>query len=440
LANTNSTGSVNVDWVRFNNVGSSTVSKQGIYPSINGGGGLTATTGNFNYCVIGNAIGSGWAWTNSQATETFTGLGVVNSSSAIAGTTNGAINFLTTADNKTLVDPFVINVNGSALSLGNSKGCTLTRPELWCWNASNTATIGGIYLGGPVNYTINDLNLQSGRQQGMMFAGATKVTFNDAISGTIGTNTIDINFTSSSLNLDVHFEAPNFGSGTLISNYTTQAVASKITMQGVNANVNDHRTYETTGTTRSTGTGLSDTNVRTASSLAWRLAPENNTTGIVKEFKILARANSAVQILGFLQKNSTFGSSTLTVELILPGETTAAASQTMANDTSWNPFSLAANYTGTTDRLATVRITAISATAGAYIYMDDIYNGSTTNKFISVDMFDRGEPAAIMFEQLGDAATVWAVQTSTMTASGTIGYLVKQIMTFLRFFGSKLNK
>lgn len=435
--NSNSSGSVNVDWVRFNNVGSATVNKQGIYPSINGGGGLTTTVGNFDYCVIGNSLGSGWVWTNSQASETFTGLGVVNSTSASITTTNGGFTMLTSSDNKTIVDAYCINLQGLGIQVAVSKNGIWTRPELWCCNRSNTATIGSIMFNAPVAHTFNNLNVQSGRQQGFMFGGATKCTFNNIMCGNIGTNTTDINFVSSSLNLDCHFEAPVFGSGTLISNYTTQALGSKLTMQGINASVNDHRTYETNGTTRSTGTGLADTEVRTSGSLAWRIAPENNTTGLVKEYKVLARAGQAVQILGFLKKNATFGASTLTVELFLPGSLVADATQTMANDTNYNPYSLVATWSGTTDRLATVRITAISSTAGAYVYLDDINNGSTTNKFISLDMFDKGEISPIMFEQLGDAASVWAIATSTLVAPGTTGLLLTRLLTKAIFLALK---
>jgi hypothetical protein len=82
-------------------------------------------------------------------------------------------------------------------------------------------------------------------------------------------------------------------------------------------------------------------------------------------------------------------------------------------------FLVYANYTGTVNGLATVRITAKSATSNAYIYVADLFNG--TNDITNLKTWYNALPASIMYEQLGDAAAVWAVPSATLTVAGTIG-------------------
>ena len=228
-----------------------------------------------------------------------------------------------------------------------------------------------------------------------------------------------------------------FGSTTTISNYTNAASGTDIAFHRFNQTQGDHRWYTKNGSARSTGASLADTTVRTSDSLAVRIAPESSSPGFDWQFKILARANTAVGITGFIQKNAAFGSDVVTVELYLPGLVpgvdTPSDSMNMPNDTSWNVFNLAANYTGTVDLFATVRIVAKSTTASAYVYVDDLYNG--TNPLTALDVWDDGKPSELIYEQLGDAAAVWSVATSTFTTSGTAGYLLTKLLTVAKFLG-----
>lgn len=428
-------GQVNWDWVRFETAGVPGVaSKQGIMLSFNTGAGTTSTYSEMDYCVSYAPLFDGFAVTNSQTTQTFTGLVTVRSANTSSITTGGGFALLANSSNKTFVDCYAIDWQGSGVFMSTPVNMTFTRLNTWNCNGNNSTGCGGILAAGSA-ITYNSCNIQAIRSNGVNFASATKHTFNSVACGNLYTNTIDIFCTSAGTNLDCHFEGPTVGSATLVSGYTSQGFGSKISMQNINGVATDNRTYEANGTTRSTGSGLADTNVRTASSLAWRIAPENNTTGMVKDLKILAKANSAVSVFGFLQKNAAFGTSTLQVDLILPGQTTSSATQTMGNGTDWQVFNLAASYSGSVDLFATLRITAITATASAYVYLDDLYNG--TNKITAIDVFDRGEPSPIQFEQLGDASAVWSVLTSTQTTSGTMGYLVTKLLTVAKFIGLK---
>ena len=107
----------------------------------------------------------------------------------------------------------------------------------------------------------------------------------------------------------------------------------------------------------------------------------------------------------------------------------------MPTDSNWNVFNVAALYSGTEDLYARVAITAKSTTASAHAYIDDLYNG--TNAITALDVWYKGKPSPIMFEQLGDAAAVWAVATSTLTTAGTTGYLLTKLLTLAKFLGLK---
>lgn len=79
--------------------------------------------------------------------------------------------------------------------------------------------------------------------------------------------------------------------------------------------------------------------------------------------------------------------------------------------------------------------TAKSVTVGAYCYIDDLYNG--TNKITALDTWDEGMPSPIMFEQLGDAAAVWAIPTNALGTQGTTGKKLIDSLTTNKFLALK---
>ena len=59
-------------------------------------------------------------------------------------------------------------------------------------------------------------------------------------------------------------------------------------------------------------------------------------------------------------------------------------------------FSLSAYYSGTVPRYARIRITAKTATAGAFAFLDDIYDAQTGNKVAGLDLWDQGHISPII--------------------------------------------
>jgi len=207
--------------------------------------------------------------------------------------------------------------------------------------------------------------------------------------------------------------------------YTNLAPGSTIKFDKYNRTADNHIFYKYNGIGRATGAGLSDTTVRTAGSLGLRLSSVNIVEPLTYEFKILAIPSKAVFALGFCKKAAGLVGKTATVELWLPGSVAADDTATITDDTEWNPWVVSANYTGTVTTYATVKIKVYSDTETDYLYLDDLYNG--TNKIIALDVWEDGMPSPIMFEQLGDAAAVWAVPTSILTTDGTVGKMINTI-------------
>ena len=143
-----------------------------------------------------------------------------------------------------------------------------------------------------------------------------------------------------------------------------------------------------------------------SASLTCRGAPEDATDGNQWEFKILAKAGTQTYCAGFAKKAAGLVGKVANVKLYLPGSVAPDATTVLTDNTNWNSWMVAANYTGTLDLYATVRITIFSTVSTDYLYIDDLYNG--TNKITALDTWDQGMPSPIMFEQLGDAAAVWA--------------------------------
>lgn len=416
FANSNTiAGDVDVDWVRAETVGgSSTTGKEGFSIVF-----AASSTAACDYTVVYRELRRGFACLNSIIALTFTGIIACN---AVSATSAGAIDVSTNAHNKIFVDCFAIKNERAGFQVGTVANVTFTR----CVAISNntdgiTSICGGFAIAGN-SFTFNSCEAHCNRIQGIAFRTSSAVTFTSLLCGTKGTNVIDI-LAESTFFVQAVFINSTFGSATLVSQYTGLLQGSELRFHTLNLTANNHVWYTPQGIARSSGAGLVDTTNKTSGNLTARIAPEDLTLGFVWEFLIGVKANTAAQIVGFAQKNVAFGTGTCTVEMFLPGSTTADATATLDNTTgAWQVFNLAASYVGSVSGFATIRITAKTATASAYVYFADFYNG--TNVLTGLQSWYNGKPSPVMTELLGDAAAVWAILTSTLTTAGTVGKLV----------------
>jgi len=333
--------------------------------------------------------------------------------------------------NKTLNWCFQYNAPSSTfscalVSLGfTSTGNTINNCHSYGGNSVNSAAgyVFGIFSSSA--NTFNNCTVNSARRNAVYLSSALGNVFNNCNFGSIGTNTVDTFAVTGTLNQN-YFNTCTFGSATLHSNYLNQLDTSIAKFQNMDSNASKHRWYTNYGSWWSAGSGLTDTTVRTASSLAVVSKPENATTGSSWTFKIPANPTSQVGIFGYVYRNATFSSGTLKVELFLPGTLLTAtpdATYTFPTTTgSWLPFNISAYYSSSDSRYAIVRITGVTATAGAYFFVDDLYDAGTGNKVAGLDLWDEGQPSQIMVQSDFSVvpAAVWGFSDAN-TQADTMG-------------------
>lgn len=309
--------------------------------------------------------------------------------------------------NKTLNWCFQYNAPSSTFSCAliswgfTSIGNTANNCHSYGGNAVNSAAgyVYGIFSSSA--NTFNNCTANAARQNAVYFSSAIGNVFNNCSFGGIATNTNDVFAVTGTLNQN-YFNTCSFGSAILHSNYLNQLDTSIAKFQNMDGNTSKHRWYTNYGSWWSAGSGLTDTTVRTASSLSLVSKPENATTGSSWTFKVPANPTSQVGIFGYVYRNATFSSGTLKVELFLPGTLLTAtpdATYTFPTTTlAWLPFNISAYYSGSVARYAIVRITGVTATAGAYFFVDDLYDAGTGNKVAGLDLWDEGQPSQIMVQ------------------------------------------
>lgn len=404
-------------------------------------------------CLSGKAIALG-PTNNAVINSTFDGLVIYNNSAAGRGTLNWSGTAAQTvsdiviynnrgtnyaaqsgfcflgAFNKTL-DGLYHYANPSstttcaALSMAiSSAGNTLNNVHSYGGNAQGGAAGYAIGVYGSAN-TFNNCSVNSARIQGVLLNNTLINTFNNCNFGTIGTNTIDVKVEATTL-AQAKFIDCYFSSATLLSQYLLGLEGTEVTFQNMDGNTSKHRWYTNHGSWWSSGSGLTDTTVRTASSLAVAGKPEDASAGSSWLFKIPANPTSQVGVFGYIQRNATFSSGTLKVELFLPGTLLTAtpdATYTLPTTTvTWLPFNISAYYSGSVARYAQVRITGVTATAGAAFFVDDLYDAGTGNKVAGLDLWDEGKPSTIMVQSDFSVvpSAVWGYSDSN-TQAGTMG-------------------
>lgn len=321
--------------------------------------------------------------------------------------------------------------NCSAVSLnGSATGCRVDGLYSSGANAGN-GTLGyalGVFGSGN---SFNNIVIDAARVQGLFFDAAQLNEFTNCALGQVSNNTIDIKLTTDKL-VSATFADSSFGSTTIIDNYTGALDGSEIAFQNMDGNRSKHRWYTNKGSFWSSGTGLTDTTVRTAGSLSLAVKPESATKGASFIFKVPANPESQVQVFGYLRRNAAFSSGDVLVELFLPRTLltdTPDASYTLPLTTeAWLPWTLTAYYSAEVARYATVRITAKTAAAGAYVFLDDIYDAGLNNKVAGLDLWDNGKISPIMlaidFSSVPEQTRLAVWSDNSTYGAGEKGYVL----------------
>jgi len=316
--------------------------------------------------------------------------------------------------------------NCGGLSLASSATNNTINDSHFYGATANNGSLGyAIGFSSSHGNTFNNCTVNNSRVRAILSTDGFSNTFNNCNFGTTGTNVVDI-FASTGSLITMLFDNCNFGSATRLSNVENCLTGTDIAFQTLDGNQSKHMWATPNAEYESAGAGLPLTTVRTPGSLSLAIEPRNTTVGGQMTFKVPANPTSNVQIYGYMNRNATFSSGELKVELFLPGTLLSATPDdtvTLSTTTgTWQLWSLNAYNAGIVARYATVRITAKTATAGAYAYLDDIYDAQLNNKVAGLDLWDAGHISPIMLaldlSSLPEQTRL-SVWTDTATYTGT---------------------
>jgi len=408
---------------------------------------VTATC-SLDYSVFYGTLYYCWYLSGSITEQTYTGIIFIKQNSSGNACVYGQNCAL-----KTFVDCFFVDnpTNVGITTYGSSN--TFLR----CIFNTCRRTSSGL---GAINLTITTntkfINCEINCSAAAVFINTTcdSITFtgcqfgNKGYNGQISATTAELYCNTTNPYTNIVFADCTFGSPLLWPtgsnvNYLHMLNGSEVKISRKNNTDNVHYWWTPFGSAQSTGSGLSDTLVRTPGSLNVRIAPEDSTKGFSWVFLIPANKNKVCSFSGFFLKNVAMGTDDCTVSLFLPGNPTTGtpdATYTLTDDVSnaWTgaavqAVSLSAYYTGSVDSFATIVINAKSTTSGAYLYCADFYNsgdGTTLyDKLAGLTIWYQGKPSPIITQlDLGGVApAVWGVATAGLTAAGTTGAKLNHI-------------
>lgn len=404
-----SVSNIDMDGVRFETTGSSTTSRTSLVFS-----NLSTEKFTCDDCCFYRQLGTnGVRFGENNEVRTYTWLVFFDCNA----TGNAGAAFLGSIRNKRYENCYVIDSQSRGFYCAANSASYFISCGAWACGRTTT-TSGAFGFQNVAKVYLESCDIHANRSAATELSSAVDIKVAQCNLGTKGTNSSGDVYVSSDGYDTALFEDCMFGSATLISNYLNASAGTEIAFHNHNQTDNTHFWYTNYGSGQPTGAGLSDTTVYTPGSLACRLSPES-TEGQTMEFHVLARAGRVVNVFGLVKKNAAHSADEVSVDLYLPGSLTPDDTYIMPNDTNWNLFDVGALYSGTIDLYARVVITAKSATAGAYAYIDDILNG--TNELTALDVWFEGKPSPVMYEELGDAAAVWAVPRTGNQTAGTFG-------------------
>lgn len=388
-------------------------------PSLASGiGGINVTTGSttpaptMDYVVLSEGVSNryGISFASDKTQQTITG--IIFDSVNSTNTGSNPLQITSTA-NKTFNDCMFFEGTSFALGLTTSYNNTFNNCRFNANNTLGAASGESVYAINSGSNTFNNCRFDATRIQALYLFGNSATVFNDCEFGMLGTNTIDVLCVTDSFN-DVLFNNCLFGSATTLLNYENQLSGSLIRFHRFQQTNTSHRWYTINGIAYSSGVGLDYTTVATVGSLACAMLP-TTLQGLRFEYKVPVNIGEVISIFGKFWCNATAladSNVTLKAELFLPGSLTADQTFTMTKTTDSTSddavYRLGLVNTWPVASTATIRLTAInaSATAGVEAYVDDLNGG--TNLISALDIWFQGQPLAFQLspQTLGDAAAI----------------------------------
>lgn len=209
-----------------------------------------------------------------------------------------------------------------------------------------------------------------------------------------------------------------------------------------NQTANDHRIYQPEGVIQTSGPSLTDTTTRTAGEYCIKFTPyathDNSTALLSWTQKKTVKANQAVSIIGYMRKNSSFGSTGRPAVYLTSDDGVIDTQATMTDvDDTWEMFSLYGQV-GAKDTFISLKYEADSHNASATAYFADVIivvgdiTAGSASAFICSTTWREGEPT--MDDLMGGtvdgtflSSAVWNALEADYTVTGSFGKCVSTI-------------
>lgn len=418
-------GNIWFKYAKFENIGGTLTNRRGLQASV-----AQAQVLGVDYCAFENSGDYAMNIGFSREDETFTG----NVFYKQIGTQNGGNITVGTAVRKKFYDTLFIACERSAFLLSASYVIYLEDVRMWNCGGDNNGNTGGMQIVSSGQVTGLRVQIEGSRTNAIVMQNLLKARFQESSLGSIAPNVLaNISTTSDNYNADIIFSDCDFGAGTLFNNYLLQTEGSRLVIRNKNHVQYANFVYTPEGIYQVCGAGLDDTTVTPLGNKCVRFAPEDDVNGLTAQFRIPILVDHNAIIQGKIKINSAFGTDDFNIEIYYENDPlTPVEVQTHHYTTGdWVSFSVSNRYTGEDPTTATIVLRGKSVTAGAYVYIGDLYNArGTTNPLASFDIFVDGDLPPIIADTFNDREALWNVPRDVLDVDGTIGkYVARDIAT-----------
>ena len=220
---------------------------------------------------------------------------------------------------------------------------------------------------------------------------------------------------------------------------------SKVSFQNYDQVTNADVTYLPYGEIHRTGTGLTDTTVRTAGGFAMRFQPygmnlmhweQTIPTGNIQNKTMTISCWVRINLAAYYAGTYTLPTLTVTYD-----QTSTATSVATATAGDWQQ--LAVTFTPTTTfGQVEMEITGATDATGTnrYFYVDDVniaYPAGVAVDLGGLDLWADGLPVAPAISTMPSLQGVWDEPLSAHTVPGSFGYFIKKLLTVSKYLGLK---
>jgi hypothetical protein len=244
-----------------------------------------------------------------------------------------------------------------------------------------------------------------GNTQGFETDNPSAVLTDCSFGAQVANSNQDFDLTASAL-------VTSTGTNTTTLNVVTTGGTPGIRLS-VDDTANNHKTWKVVGSYEKQGA------VVRSGTYAMLMSPTSATVALMAESSVPAINGTQVAVTGYFRKNATYGAANLPY-LLLTGAGVTSSTSTMTDvDDTWQLLTVSGTPTRT--GFCKVRFICQSAGAGAAVYVDDVKMVYTAIDTGSFDYWYEGDvPPVMMATGLG-AVDVWDVQTTQISAAGSIG-------------------